>query len=589
MVPTTITYNGVVIQYVEVTSASTTAQYDEDGVQVVARARSITFNGLVQDTAVDDFVEALQEIELKLTTPRKALEIKFVDSGSSVWVDARPAYGAAGSTPEALYDIANGPKPQNVVVTRIVGGRAAIVQMTIEWTEPIAATVTPYVLGHRWTQRFSVDENNYGRRVVDGLIRFATNVQLSDMSSPDAFRDYVAPKYIDGWKRIRSDWIIAADYLTLRYQVEDQEMYRPFPGTAINGMGQYEQRANAGKLYKTFTITLIGEKRSAPGGLLLAAYRAMKTRIRVGVSSNLDDFLMEIAVNEDLFQNRITLTAIAESSLSAQPTGFPTISMVGMFADLDPTNPDRQQFRQPTAYGTAMVRAAAQAIFDQETGSRPTNPMAVAKASVVSSGIYNAQSDERVIQAVNASILESDILASNRSGRLSSEQLSAKNYSRIVASAEVVVENNILTVPSAYSASASAYHQVAPPEVVIRHRGVLERIGSPPTIPPAVVGTDALLRNYRVTPGPTRITGVGDDLTYTAMYEYEVVIPFTGVAAGGFADAWKKITKTTPAADFVTYGPNADASTSERTQAYEQHASLSVQPSVLPIPAGFLV
>ncbi len=142
-------------------------------------------------------------------------------------------------------DLRDGPHPSALDITKIYGGKAAVVTWQIE-TERFP-TDTAYT-GHegRWvdlvyTIRTSLDENFYATRTISGILRLnRTNSAVIERSA-DTFRKTIAayfklpPKKQGLWQRVSQQFESSEDNTTLSFTLTDRQVYSWLPDKVSAG------------------------------------------------------------------------------------------------------------------------------------------------------------------------------------------------------------------------------------------------------------------------------------------------------------------------------------------------------------------
>jgi len=529
---TTISYNGITVTLVQIVAHAMTPIYDESGIVQTANRRSITFTGVVHDTLVSDFVSDVTVVQRKLMEPRQTLTVAF---GASTYISVTPTNGNLTSS-----DIDNGPKPRNIEVTPFFGGVTAMVSGTFEWTEygnyGVSGLVQAVVVSHRWEQRFSVDRLNYSTRTVEGTMILSTKAAVGDTTNPDYYRNYIYPPYIVGFKRERADFIISADAKTLKYTIVDKEEFRPYPGLSQNGQGTYSVRAIGSNLVKNFAITLEGSKNTYPGAIVEAAYTAMTKRINILSTAAGGDIITSAELEEDLFANRVTLSvqALAKNGL----VGSASLSEgENFFLPLENARPSPQapgEFTQPTPYGSAIVRAVAQAIFDSAVDGNPANASAMTKATV--EGVPAAQITTPTTITVTQSTgtgTDNPMPITGDPVAIAPDQNTASMYVGVVQAFSTSINNNLCVMDCADPSVGSVIQQVGPPRVIEKRWGSVARLNSPPSMGmiqgvAATTGSGrrGMIQNMNIELHEPEILANTSANRYTATFTYEVIVPF---------------------------------------------------------------
>lgn len=533
MASTVVTYNTITLRFVETGALTTEPIYDESGAQVIAWRTTADFNGLAQDPSVANFASIVSSIETLLMTPRKRLQVQMVEGVSTTTlIDVTASNGGLSTS-----DCDNGPRPVSVRVYEIAGGRAAFVQFRVSWTFPAVVDVTPKIIGHRWSQSFDLNAANYSSRVVEGVLTFSTSAPLSDLTTVDLYRKFIYPKAVPGFMRNRQQYIITSDNRQLRYVIEDREGYRRFPGAALTGSGRYITRIEGQNLLSAFILTLTGGKDANPGDLAKAAFDAMRTRINVSVSPSAGgDLIRSIEFDEDLFENTVSLKVQAESVIGDQNSYFRGTKHFVPLESLPPSQ--AAMFNQPSPHGSAIIAAAAQALFDISSNTQ-NNPSAIgnlARAGVINASNPSASDIGTEILSVNTQgpidqVLDA-IKVTDTNSVVSPDQRSASRYVDIQMRFDQHVENNLIVVSAADPSAPDEVQQIGKPTVVENYTWSFTRLSKPPVIPDIVGRVNAsggrrgyVRRSHVQTYNPV-VQASNADMAFRTDVDYELVVPF---------------------------------------------------------------
>lgn len=247
---TTLHYNGISIHDCTLRQFEEEAVYDESQTDVIGHKVVIVVNGLVyqhpdpnaifgvggahaqmfapqQGNAVLTF----KYVRKQLMEQRKTLILQF--HGQEVF-RAFPI-GSKGDVVKG-GDVNNGPKPQQVSITKVVGKVSMRVDYRIECmvVDCKDNSNSEGVLSNRWSVAEDIDVNWFSTRVISGKLRIASPKLLF---GPQAFRKWVMPVLQDGFRRERIHCLATTDGLTLEYEIVDKTVAAacPFPGTSWRG------------------------------------------------------------------------------------------------------------------------------------------------------------------------------------------------------------------------------------------------------------------------------------------------------------------------------------------------------------------
>lgn len=529
----TVVYNGVTLLYVRTVSWLTETIYDDSGLVAVALKTTATFQGLVRGDSAATFLTNWEAHRRSLMEPRQTLKISVIKSGTETVFDTIDAAGS-GSIGS---DVDQGPKPIRAEFSEFYGTRAAECRWTVSWTVPIRTNAAPVILSHRWKQTFNVDRRGFTTRVVNGTMTFSTQATLDDLNDPDSFRLHVMPDAIRGFAREDSQFVISDDNRTLVYQIVDVEKYRPPPGLAIEADGICSYSFNAATVSKAFTMTAVGGKYSTMADLVASCYAAMRTRI-----SFITDTIMVIKLDESLFEPKITLSILAQCPLNDTVSMFPdSLTAFAALSSKDTT----QEYIQPSVYGGAIIKAAAQAIFAQWTEGDydhlDTRKAAVMRADNVpdatSGSDLPAEIDQSItVRAATAPVVNvADLVKTLESTVFTSSDQNTKNpYVVVNQSMRSNADSRLVPMLPAMPDAEPEIHQMGSPFVVEHHEGTLIRIGVPPVIPEAQQlvydPTDlsgprrGVMSNWNAAAMAPIPAADGRTLIYCTHYSYDVIV-----------------------------------------------------------------
>lgn len=190
----------------------------------------------------ETFADALARIRHTLEKPRRPLV--FVVDGVTVRADASS-------------DVANGPFPKVLAITRLTGANAAMVQfsVTCHLNECPEGGGGGPVISHRWEESSDIDADQLTVRERNGTLV----IRGGQGFSPDAFRHVVSPPIPTGFVRTRSHYAVRSDGLALTYSFRDEERYAlPPPGTT-RAEGSFKvTTSNGSRLMAEVSVRLAG-------------------------------------------------------------------------------------------------------------------------------------------------------------------------------------------------------------------------------------------------------------------------------------------------------------------------------------------
>lgn len=551
--PSIVTYNGVAIEHATIHEYRSIPVYDESGVVLMSVRQQVVVSGVVAYATEGGLTDELNNIRDALMKPRRVLTISF---GSALLVQVDPAYSGL---PTADQD--SGPRPVEATVTRVMGGRVAMVRFSVEWMGSVDPANPPLVLSHRWSQTFTVDELNYGVRIVRGALVLATTADPSDIVNPDTYRALVYPPYIRGWQRMRAEFVTTPDSRVLQYTIEDREGYRPFPGGAMRGEGTYTVAYDNGKTVKHFHIRLEGQKGDPPGALVAGAYNAMLSRVNLQT-----DVITQAALTENLFANDVTLTVVATTpgvggtGLSPQAFAF--------FQPLE--SPAPTDFKQPDPYGRAIIKAALQQVFTPGANN-PDTPATFPKAQVIASENFDPGDVQMAV--VPSPLDPGNLPLSEDAAIMSLEQIGEAPYVLVAHRVTLDVQNQVIVLTPADPTHRAVVQQIGAPVVRYRHSGRLVRDNEIPTLKPFQTSeAGALIENWSMNAGPLEPRGDRANLRFSADYAYDVRIVYDPANLN-----WQQV--TAHGGQLTQYRPATGSIPYDPSPSLEAQARLLVVPS----------
>ncbi|MCD0459103.1 hypothetical protein [Roseiconus lacunae] len=200
-----------------------------------------------------------------------------------------------------FMDPDNGPKPIDVSVEQIFGGRTMRVSFEIEvcrvmcdgqGSGSIPAGYTAgeligrprQILSNRWSLSETRDENWALTRTLEGTLRVA-----SKAIKPHLMRYFVLPTLPRGFQRVSQTFATDPTDVVLKYSIQDRQADDAPPPPAIKWQGHYAEigtGAGASKQLSELTVRLEGPPKVNKQDLIAAAGRVVNARIK-GLRSQL--------------------------------------------------------------------------------------------------------------------------------------------------------------------------------------------------------------------------------------------------------------------------------------------------------------
>lgn len=319
---TTAEYNGITFRHVLTKQIEEESARDPSGTDFLYHRVQITIQGYVHPTrslsssqrefygpnvlpndAGNDAVAVYRDIHHRLMEPRKSFVMRmgiahFDDTVSGSGAEAVPnpegnpehpdmgkpidgsgsilfeAHPATGSTEP--YDLANGPNPKKLSITKVIGANCFWVTFTIELCiRGCESASSGYVLSHRWTTSDVRDNNKYLTRQFDGKLILST----ADVN-PHSFRGLCTPVLQPGMRRDRMTFVCSEDGLTLSYSITDREIAFAAPAPATSMSLQHSMAVKDGSTSSGYTtVRLEAPSTARHDELIQLALRLVESRV----------------------------------------------------------------------------------------------------------------------------------------------------------------------------------------------------------------------------------------------------------------------------------------------------------------------
>lgn len=230
-----VAYGSISFQYKVLTSAAAII-YEEDRATVIGTAYSFTVDSWITGNTEAAFGSLLQSIKCQLETPRLPFLVRWSPDGATWTV----LYQFDSTT-----DIAYGPQPQNVNITRFSGGKAARITFDLQvqvkqcFSNMCGSMALPNdVLAYTRVFDHKVDADGFTRRTISGKLVITGNAVIAG-TSPDVYRNLVAPPDPIYFQRLDQDFQVSVDGRTMTYSVTDQEVLNTLPAPITSGDASY--------------------------------------------------------------------------------------------------------------------------------------------------------------------------------------------------------------------------------------------------------------------------------------------------------------------------------------------------------------
>jgi len=282
---TTLWYNGVVMRDCETQSFEQSVQFDESGtdvlfsrfrIRVASTLTAVHYSGTpfgIDTQSGLTAVQRMQDIQARLWSPRQdfwftvdgsvpdeklggtpqnaaLLTATGQTSGAMLIHPGFPDLGSIGRS--TVVDPDNGPKPKNVSIQQIFGGRAMRVSFDIEVCRrlclsnydlppiefgPVVGNAN--VLSNRWMLEESKGETWVTTRAFSGTLRV-----VNASFWPHLMRFLVIPPLLNGYRRMRQSFTDDPTGLVLKYRVEDQQAEAAPPWPAVDWKAHHAETAS---------------------------------------------------------------------------------------------------------------------------------------------------------------------------------------------------------------------------------------------------------------------------------------------------------------------------------------------------------
>lgn len=387
---TTLYYNGVVMRDCETQSFEQSVQFDESGtdvlfsrfrIRVASTLTAVHYSGTpfgIDTPSGLTAVQRMQDIQARLWTPRQdfwftvdgsvpdeklggvpqnasLLTATGQTAGAMPIYPAVPSLGSIGRS--TVIDPDNGPKPKNVSIQQIFGGRAMRVSFDIEVCRRLCLSTydlppiefgpvegNANVLSNRWTLEESKGETWITTRAFSGTLRVANAAFW-----PHLMRYLVIPPLLRGYRRMRQSFTDDPTGLVLKYRIEDQQAEAAPPWPAVDWKAHHAENAS-GNNGTTLTGEISVRLTGAPGvdkvQLIASAGKVATDRIkglaplwgengkRIGSEVVIQSASVVNILNEPTIELRVTAKYTAANQgrsfgLRIQQMGDPLTTLTG--------------------------------------------------------------------------------------------------------------------------------------------------------------------------------------------------------------------------------------------------------------------
>lgn len=166
-------------------------------------------------------------------------------------------------------DLDNGPKPRVLSVSHFASDECFKVEFAIEICK-LECQSSGYeikVLSNRWSVRDEIDADFRTTRTFTGILKTS-----AALHNPNNFRGLVVPPLMGGMRRNRMIFEVSPDCLTLRYTIEDYEVFFSAPKPATRWEYTHSEAIDSGMvIHSSIDIRLWGDRNTNRSQLLRLA------------------------------------------------------------------------------------------------------------------------------------------------------------------------------------------------------------------------------------------------------------------------------------------------------------------------------
>ena len=353
---TTLFYNGVVMRDCETQSFEQSVEFDESNtdvlfsrfrIRVASTLTAVHYSGTpfgIDTTSGLTAVQRMQDIQARLWVPREdfwfAVDGAVTDEKLGGTPQNASLLTATGSVEgvmpvhplfldlgyisrSTVSDMDNGPKPKNVHIEQIFGGRAMRVSFDIEVCRrlclpgvdnpPVRFGIVAgnsSVISNRWTLEESKGETWLTTRSFSGTLRVSHSSFW-----PHMMRALVVPPLLRGYRRMRQSFTDDPTGLVLKYRIEDQQAEAAPPWPAIDWKAHHAENGsgpNGSVLTGEISVRLTGATGVDKVQLIASAGKIATDRIS-GLSLIWDDSGKRVS-------NRVQIQSASVVNILNEPT-----------------------------------------------------------------------------------------------------------------------------------------------------------------------------------------------------------------------------------------------------------------------------
>lgn len=307
---TYVSYAGYQLELVKTNSFRQETIYSDDGVDKVYTKITLNVNGILNTCLQgQDPATWIASVRESMLLPRRELVVQF--GGSEILRSPFP-----GLTEDAKH----GPRPLQFNIQRY-DGTTAFIQFEIE-TFIEECSEIPAVLSHRWDCSYSIDNDYYSTRIINGTVILNSEIAGLDLKS---LQPLIIPMIASGWKRESIQIAVQSDGLKLNYTITDKERHLAVPKYVVDWSARYTQTLGIDQHLSNNEISVVvkGEPHAPVGELLKVAARLVFSRINPNATtarttSEVKEFLTSFSVTEDIGRNTIEMRVTTKSAKTIQ-------------------------------------------------------------------------------------------------------------------------------------------------------------------------------------------------------------------------------------------------------------------------------
>lgn len=535
-----IQYNGVEIKLAKVNYGGQ-AVYDTtrrvlQGYEMQFRISGLVFHDSSATPA--NYKSERDELFAKISTPRRRFTWDM--NGTTLWDISDP--NNSGEAQDRRW----GPRPSNVVVSTVPGGRSCRVSFTLSAFVALCQLEGQQITDIEefwWAFRYQQDRNFTTTRQISGRIKFRSefDAPLEVLSNSNLY----FPTLPRGFYRDGISHDLSPDGTTIQFNVTDRQVWRTLPRPMTNGSATMRVETVGAQLRSTLSGYFEAphdipkqEIAKVITGLIELRFPAATGRSPSDTQSvGKGEYFTSISFVNHEFDNRMDFTVSTIASIadlmadrtSADPDAASSIRFGQLFGDVlglqvdgEPAYPDDEtryeaEVRGPT--GTSRLIPKAVDPFDVCNAVVPIPPIS-------QEGGENPDYE-------NAPQASDGLDGVEENNKITSEEHDQYPYTVFIDTLQYVMETNIKVLPVATDdfnnqiglAQPDIAQQTSRPTFLIIQTGTARRMNKPPVIPsPPQIGDGFLVGNAvslrcDIRPEAPRVMADGITLEYKLSWQ----------------------------------------------------------------------